>query len=162
MTADPHENAKRLIATDHVEGIAGADREWLDAHLATCATCSEFASATELTIRSVRGVSVGVDPELVARTRRAVRLRAAELRGQQAQWLPLWVSCAVSWVLGGLSMPLVWRGIVWIEQYVNLPSPVWILLLMIWWALPTLAMAAILGSRRLQASDERLPFDRRR
>lgn len=162
MTADPHEKAKRLVATDHVEGIAAADREWLDEHLESCPSCSEFASATERAIRSVRVMSVRVDAELVARTRRAVRLRAAELRGQQAQWLPLWMSCAVSWVLGGLSMPLVWRGIVWIEQYVNLPNPVWILLLMLWWALPTLAMAAILGARRLQGSDERLPFDRRR
>lgn len=161
MTADLHEKAKRLIAADHVEGIAAADRRWLDAHLAACSGCSEFASATERAIRSVRGLSVRVDPELVAHTRRAVRLRAVELRGQQAQWLPLWMSCAVSWVLGGLSLPLVWRGIIWVEQYVKLPSPVWIILLMLWWALPTVAMAAVLGAKRLQATDERLPFDRR-
>ena len=72
------------------------------------------------------------------------------------------MSCAVSWVLGGLTIPLLWREIVWIEQYVKLPTPVWILLLMLWWALPTLVMAAILGAKRFQASDERLPFDRRR
>jgi len=161
MSADAHEKAKRLIAARYVEGIGAADREWLDGHLETCSDCSEFARATERAIRSVRGVSVRVDPELVARTRQAVQLRASELRGRQAQWLPLWMSCAVSWVLGGLSMPLVWRGVVWIEQYVNLPSPVWILLLMLWWALPTLAMAAVLGARQLHASDERSHFDRR-
>jgi hypothetical protein len=147
MTNDLHEKAKRLIAVAPVEGIANADRAWLDAHLESCAQCAELATSTERVIRDLRSVTVPVNPELVDRARRVVHLRARELQVRQAQLLPLWMSCAVSWVLGGLTLPLVWRGIEWMGRYLELPASVGILLLFFWWALPALAVAAWASAR---------------
>ncbi|HEV2351113.1 MAG TPA: hypothetical protein VG028_14825 [Terriglobia bacterium] len=154
MTQELHERAKGLIVASRVEGISPADREWLEGHRQSCSICSEWASATEQAIRSLQLVSVQVDPALVSRTKRAVHLRAYELRGHQAQWWPLWISCALSWVLGGITLPLVWRGFEWVEQYVNLPGPVGIFLVVLWWALPTLGVAALISARGVKAADE--------
>lgn len=152
MTKDLHERAKGLVGADRVEGIPAADREWLDTHLQICTACQNFAGATERAIRSLHLVPVRVDPALVDRTRRAVQVRAHELRGQPSQLLPLWMSCALSWVLGGLTLPLVWQGIEWLRRYVDLPSPVGFLLLIVWWALPTLAVAVFLSARGTQSA----------
>lgn len=155
MTKDLHERAAELAAAARVEGISTADREWLDAHLQSCAACQEFSNATERAIRSLHLVSVQVDRALVDRTRRAVHRRASELRAPQSQLIPLWMSCALSWVLGGLTLPLVWQGIEWLRRYVDMPSPVGVLFLVVWWALPTLGVAAFLGANRSQGADER-------
>lgn len=154
MTKDLHDRAKELVAADRVEGISAADREWLDSHLQSCAPCQEFSSATEGAIRSLHLVSVQVDPALVDRTRRAVHRRASEMRAPQSQLIPLWMSCALSWVLGGVTLPLVWQGIEWLRRYVDMPSPVGILLLIVWWALPTLGVAAFVGAKGSQAAGE--------
>ncbi|MHB8653970.1 MAG: hypothetical protein ACYDA9_08840 [Terriglobia bacterium] len=154
MTKDLHDRAKGLAAAARVEGISAADREWLDAHLQSCAVCQEFSSATERAIRSLHLVTVKVDPALVDRTCRAVHRRASELRAPQSQLIPLWMSCALSWVLGGLTLPLVWQGIEWLRRYVDLPSPVGVVLLIVWWALPTLVVAAFVGAKGSQAASE--------
>jgi hypothetical protein len=154
VTQELHERAQGLIAAARVEGISAADREWLDAHLQYCSSCSEYANATEHAIRSLHLISVRVDPALVARTKRAVHVRARQLDGQRSQLWPLWMSCAISWVLGGITLPLVWRGIEWVGHYVNLPSPVGIFLLVLWWALPTLGVAAYISTKGAKAADE--------
>jgi hypothetical protein len=155
VTQEFHERAKGLIASARVEGISGNDREWLEQHLQSCVECAACAGEMENTLRSLRQISIQVNPELVARTRRAVHLRASELHAQKSQWIPLWMSCALSWVLGGLTLPLVWQAIKWVESYLSLPSPVGIFLLMLWWALPTLVVAAFLGTRKTWAAGRR-------
>jgi hypothetical protein len=154
MTQELHQRARGLIAAARVEGISAADRQWLDGHLQSCESCSECASATEQAIRSLQLASVQIDPALVARTQRAVHLRSNEIRAFHTQLVPLWMSCAISWVLGGITLPLVWRGIEWVGQYVDLPSPVGILLLVAWWALPTLGVAAFISAKGAKATDE--------
>ncbi|HLY59498.1 MAG TPA: hypothetical protein VKV95_01915 [Terriglobia bacterium] len=154
MTQELHNRAQGLIAAARVEGISPTDREWLDAHLQNCSSCSEYASDTEHAIRSLHLISVQVDPALVARTKRAVHIRARQLNGQRSQLWPLWMLCAISWVLGGITLPLVWRGIEWVGQYVNLPSPIEIFLLVLWWALPTLGVAAFISSKGAKAAGE--------
>jgi anti-sigma factor RsiW len=154
VTQEYHERAKGLVATARVEGISDNEREWLEHHLQGCPECAAFAGEMEHALRSLQQISVRVDPELVARTRRAVHLCAHEMSARQSQWFPLWVSCAISWVLGGITLPWVWRGIEWVGQYINLPSPVGILILIVWWALPTLAVAALVGPKGSQAAGE--------
>lgn len=155
MTREIHSRAQGLISAARVEGISPADRDWLDAHLQSCSSCLECANETEQAIRSLHQVSVQVDSALVARTKRAVRVRAHELEGRRSQLLPLWMLCAISWLLGGITLPLVWRGIDWVGQYIGLPTPVGIVLLIIWWALPTLAVAVFAGAIGSKAADER-------
>jgi hypothetical protein len=151
---DLHEKARQLIAAARVEGISPADRDWLDAHLQSCLSCSESAMATEQAIRSMRQFAVQVDPALIARTKRAVHLRSREIQGFHAQLVPLWTSCAISWVLGGVTLPWVWRGIEWVGHYLNLPSPIEVFLLVLWWALPTLGVAALMTTRGAKATND--------
>jgi anti-sigma factor RsiW len=155
MKEDLHERATRLIAAKRVEGNSTNDQAWLAAHLEGCPACDEQAEAAERTIHALRQVTVQVNTELVDRTRRVVQLRAQEMRVRQAQLLPLWMSCALSWVLGGLTLPLLWRAVGWLEGYVKLPDAVWVLVLVLWWALPTLAAAAILIAKGSLLSDEK-------
>lgn len=154
MTQEFHERAKGLIATARVERISPAESEWLQQHLQGCPNCAGYASELEHALRSLQQTSVRVDPALVARTRRAVHLRAGELHAHKSQWLALWMLCAISWILGGITLPLVWRGIEWVGQYINLPSPVGILILILWWALPTLAVAAFVGAKGSPAAGD--------
>ena len=154
MTKDPHSRAQELIAAARVEGISPSDHEWLNAHLQDCSDCFKCATETEQAIRSLRQVQVQIDPALVARTKRAVHLRAREIQGRQSQLWPLWMSCAISWVLGGITLPLVWRSIEWVGQYMDLPSPIGYLILVIWWALPTLAVATFVSAKKSQAAGE--------
>lgn len=153
MKHDLHERARQLIATARVEGVSSNDREWLDAHLQSCSSCSETANATEQAIRSLRQFAVRVDPALIARTRRAVRLRSSEIHSIHAQMVPLWMSCAISWVLGGVTLPWVWRGIEWAGHYLNLPGPIEVFLLVLWWALPTLGIAVLIPTKGAKATD---------
>jgi hypothetical protein len=97
MMEDLHERARRLIAAKGVEGISTNHQAWLDAHLEGCSACAEMAEAVERAIRTLRSVTVQVNTELVDRTRRVVQLRAHELRGRQAQLIPIWMSCALYW-----------------------------------------------------------------
>jgi len=110
--------------------------------------------ATEQAIRSMRQFAVQVDPALIARTKRAVHLRSREIQGFHAQLVPLWTSCAISWVLGGVTLPWVWRGIEWVGQYLNLPTPIEVFLLVLWWALPTLGVAALMTTRGAKATND--------
>jgi predicted anti-sigma-YlaC factor YlaD len=155
MMEDLHERARRLIAAKGVEGISTNHQAWLDAHLEGCSACAEMAEAVERAIRTLRSVTVQVNTELVDRTRRVVQLRAHELRGRQAQLIPIWMSCALSWLLGGLTLPLVWRLVEWVGLYVKLPDDIWVLVLVLWWTLPTLAAAALLTAKGSQVSGDR-------
>jgi hypothetical protein len=153
MTEDLHAKAKRLIEAARVEGISQADRGWMDGHLEGCARCAELAQSTEAALRSLRSVSVRVDPALVSRTQRRVHLRARELSAQRATLLPLWIFCALSWVLGVVSAPLVWRACEWLGHWTGVPDLMWQMGFVLWWTLPALGVAAMLTVRARQAAE---------
>ena len=60
-----HERAIDLITRQGVEEIAVTDSAWLEAHLATCSDCAEYAEACENTGRLLRAVAVTASPALV-------------------------------------------------------------------------------------------------
>jgi hypothetical protein len=153
MNESIHERAGRLIAESWVEGISPADHEWLNGHLDECAPCAALAEATDRAVRSLRSVSVRVDPGLVNRTRLSVFLRACELRQRRVQMLPLWISCALSWVLGAVSAPYVWRGFEWVGRRVGVPDLMWQTAFVLWWTLPALAAVAIVTIKKPQATE---------
>ncbi len=143
MRQELHARAEQLIAQERVEGISTADQRWLQRHLTDCASCAARASATEQTIRSLRGLSVVLPPTLASRTQFRVRIRAQQLRGEP-RWRLVWAACGVSWAFGAVTAPYVWRGLEWAGHRMGVPNFIWELGFGLWWALPAAVVAVIL------------------
>jgi anti-sigma factor RsiW len=149
-----HERAERLVLEARVEAgaLSPSDRRWLEAHLEGCERCAALAQSTASAIEQLRAVSVAVDPELVARTRLLVKFRTRELERRHSWLLPVWILCAMSWVIGILTAPLVWRGFEWVGHRAGLPALVWEGGFVLWWAVPALAVLLLLGVGGRQAA----------
>lgn len=154
MSDESHDKAKRLIAAARVEGIPAADREWLDAHLETCGDCSARARSVEKSITALRLASVPVDPCLIDETRKRVHLRAMEMRKDAEQTKALWISCALSWVFGVVSAPLLWEGLKWIDQRLALPQAVGWVAFPILWIVPAVLIGMGFAWKRSHAPSE--------
>jgi hypothetical protein len=158
MNPDVHQRACQLMDALHVEGILPVDRQWLEAHLAECSTCQGRARANERALQALRSNTINIAPELVSITQARVRLRARELRENQVRMRALWISCALSWVLGVASAPLVWRAFQWIGLYAALPNMIWETAFALWWLLPAGAVAVLVAwNRRRTANQESYP-----
>ena len=144
MNENVHISAQRLIDQDRVEGISQESRVWLDGHLEACAECARHADVTDEALRSLRAVSVCVPPTLASHSQLRVYLRAQELRQQGTCGWALWISCAISWVLGMATAPYVWSAFRWMGQRAGLPDLIWQMGVALWWALPALIAIAIL------------------
>jgi hypothetical protein len=151
MSKDVHQRAERLIVANRVEGLSASDQEWLDQHLESCTPCAQRADSTEQAVRSLRSLSVRVGPGLIRATRLRVHARALELCERRTQMTLLWVSCALSWVMGALSAPFVWRAFAWLGERSRIPAFAWQLGFALWWALPAAAVTVVLVMRRSQA-----------
>ena len=147
-----HQRAERLMLEASVEALSPSDRGWLELHLAVCERCAGLAQSTTSTIEQLRGISVAVDPELVARTRLLVKFRTRELERGHSWLLPVWILCALSWVIGILTAPFVWRGFEWRGHRAGLPTLVWASGFVLWWAVPVLAVLLLLGAGGRQAA----------
>jgi anti-sigma factor RsiW len=155
MNRENHEHACHLIDALHVEGIAAAERRWLEAHLAECPACQARARASEKALQALRSNTVMITPGLVGTTQSRVRLRARELRENQVRMRALWISCALSWVLGVASAPLVWRAFQWVGLHAALPSIIWKTAFALWWLLPGGAVAVLVAwNQRRTANQE--------
>jgi len=153
VNTSDHHRAERLIAEGRIEGLAPAERQWLDAHLEGCAACDAFARSTAQAIDSLRSISVEVDSELVRRTRLLVSFRRRELERQGSWLLPVWVCCGLSWVMGIATAPLAWRGFEWLGRHAGLPKLAWEGGFVLWWTLPALVTVLVLAAafRRREA-----------
>jgi len=149
-----HQRAERLLfeATVEARALSRKDQSWLAAHLEACERCAALAQSTASAIQQLRSVSVTVNPELVARTRLLVRFRARELERQHSWLLPVWILCGLSWVIGIVTAPLVWRGFEWMGHRAGLPTPVWAGGFVLWWAIPLLVVLLLLGTGRRPAA----------
>lgn len=154
MKDTDHQRAQKLIDAQHVEGLAATERAWLETHLETCAACAVRAQATERALQSLRLVAPQVSPELAARARLRVRLRAAELREYRSRQHALWVCCVLSWTLGAVTAPLLWQAVRWIAERLDLPMALSVTLFVLGWSLPAAAGAAVLVWWRSQAPAE--------
>jgi hypothetical protein len=54
-----------------------------------------------------------------------VRARAWELRQQQNNLRPLWISCVLAFTWAVVSMPFLWQGFEWLGRNQRLPEIVW-------------------------------------
>jgi hypothetical protein len=157
MSEEIHERAIRLIDKMQVEGVTAEERDWLEAHLESCARCQQRARETEGALRALRSAVPRFDPALVLVTQMRAQIQARELTENAARMRALWVSCALSWVLGAVSAPLLWQGFEWIGHRLAISRAVWITGFALSWVAPAVVAAAIIAwrqARRAVTSDK--------
>jgi len=151
MSHNVHARAEQLMDAWRVEAISAADREWLDGHLEECDRCRERAQANDRALQRLRSLAMQVSPGLVKVTQARVHSRARELNENRVRMFTLWISCALSWILGVASAPFVWRTCEWVGHHAALPTVIWEAGFVLWWLLPPGAVAALLAWQRQRA-----------
>lgn len=154
MSEDMHSKARSLVNASRVEGISAADHAWLDSHLETCAECGAYAASVAGTVTVLRSFQVSISPSVLEATRRRVRARAIQLQEQRSRLRGLWIACIFSWLLGACSAPLLWMGFRWLGERMNLPEPLWIAALGVYWIVPAALGAAVLAKKWSHSSEE--------
>jgi hypothetical protein len=152
MMEDTHERALKLIDKMYVEGVTVEERDWLGAHLESCAQCQQQALETERALRALRLAVLRFDLRLVRTTQMRVRIRARELTENAARMRALWISCTLSWVLGVVSAPLLWRGFEWIGHRLAISRAVWMTGFGLSWVTPAVVVAAVIAWRQVRGS----------
>jgi len=150
MTEESHERALQLIDKMQVESLTAAEREVLEAHLESCVHCRKLERQTELALRAFRAAAPRFDSSLVLKTQMQVRVRAREIAENAARLRALWISCTLSWVLGVVSAPLMWRGFEWIGHRLALSRVVWVTGFALAWIAPAVVAAAIIAWRQAE------------
>jgi len=148
MREDVHEQALRLIDKMRVEGLTTEECNVLEAHLEGCADCRRQSRETELALRALRSAVPRFDLTLALKTQMRARVRALEIVENAARLRALWISCALSWVLGVVSAPLLWRAFEWMGHRWALSRAVWITGFALSWVAPAVMAAAIPILRR--------------
>ena len=152
MKEDIHERALQLIDKMQVEGLTAEEREGLEAHLESCAQCQKRARETERALRALRSAVPRFDVTLALTTQMRARIRAREIIENTARMRALWISCALSWVLGVVSAPLLWRGFEWIGYRLAISRAVWITGFALSWVAPAVVVAAVIAWRHARGA----------
>jgi hypothetical protein len=153
MREDIHERAVQLIDKMQVEGLAVEERDWLQGHLESCAQCQKQALETERVLRALRSAVPRFDVTLVMATQMRARMRAREIVENAARMRALWISCALSWVLGVVSAPLLWRGFEWIGHRMAISRAVWMTGFALSWVAPAAIVAAVIAWRHARKAN---------
>lgn len=144
MIDNPHARAQRCFEKSLVEELSAMDRDWLDQHLRDCPDCAREILSTQEILGALRRVPILLPVDLVARTQLRVRLRAQQSEAPHSNVL-LWAITGMSWMLGLLSAPLVWRGFAWMGAHFSIPKLALEFGFVLWWVVPALfAVGAIL------------------
>jgi hypothetical protein len=151
MTNIDHARARELMLDARIQDIHSRDGQWLDAHLASCAECSEFATSLDNAIAIVRLPAVMAGTSLVRATQMRVRHRAVQLQSQAAAMRPLWVAVAMVCAWATVTTPLLWAGFAWLGAAFSLSNIEWRTGFLFAWIAPTLTASLLLlgtGSHR--------------
>jgi anti-sigma factor RsiW len=152
MRDDIHERALQLVDKRQVEGLTAEEHNGLEAHLESCAQCQKRALETERALHALRSAAPRFDLALVLTTQMRARIRARELTENAARMRALWVSCTLSWVLGVVSAPLLWRGFEWMGQRLAISRAVWMTGFALSWVAPAVVAAAVIAWRQARGS----------
>jgi predicted anti-sigma-YlaC factor YlaD len=143
MREDLHERARRLAADSWIDPVSEQETVWLRSHLESCESCRRFASGVEEGIVALRSARIQADRRLVEATQRSVRVYAERVRETRSRVRLLAISCVLSVVWGGVTLPWLWRGCAWLGRAARLPDPAWQAAFVLFWLLPS-AVAALL------------------
>jgi anti-sigma factor RsiW len=83
MILDHHERFQRMIDESLAGAISAEKEQSLREHLATCAPCLEYLSASNRVIAGLSGFSFELNPTLNAKVLAALKLQAQQVRAAQ-------------------------------------------------------------------------------
>lgn len=102
-------HVRRLFGAYWDDETTQAEREWLEAHLASCADCRrEYDELTKVLEWTTSLPRVEASPDLVERTLASARRAAAvgdRLPGPSVRWVPVTAAAALLLVAGTLVVP---------------------------------------------------------
>jgi hypothetical protein len=152
-----HDRARRLIALSPADSSA-QDQSWLHAHLASCASCRQFAETSRETVGALRRASVTASSSLVSATQARVRRRALELqRHRERMWVIAVCSFAVT--LGSsATIAVLWGGLAWMGQQARLSDPLWQIALAALGAMPAVVVGMVMLARGTYMADHNGTF----
>jgi ferric-dicitrate binding protein FerR (iron transport regulator) len=151
---DLHEQAWRLVDQELIEGLEPEERRRLEDHLAACEACAARFRSTKAALQALKTISIPIPPGLAVSTSLRVREEVAQLRHRHARNFALIAGCAVSWVAGVASAPLVWRLFEWFGTTLALPRIVWEFGFFCWWLVPAACAALVILWARTRAEYE--------
>ncbi len=150
MKEETHDRAHELVTRSSVEGLTEAESVWLQAHLAGCGDCAQYAEAAAGARQALRSVPFQVSPGLVALTQMRTRMRARELREREQRLLPVWIACIAALAVGAVSTPYLWEGFAWAGARFDLPMAVTGTGFAAFWFMPAVLAAAVMLMARGQ------------
>ena len=156
---DPHERARMLIATSGPGELSGEEQSFLAMHLESCASCREFSENAREAIRSLCGMAVTADSQLVSRTQLRVRRRAQELQQQRERLWVISVCCAAVTVSTALTTAVLWQGFAWINgrwssQFPLFSAPLWEAAFVLFCLTPALLVGILMLARGTYLADD--------
>ncbi len=142
MTQNDHEQARQLIVL--AEGVSDMQRQFLQAHLADCEDCRNYAEAAAQVVGALRSVPITADARLVRATQMRVRFHASRLREiRQRTWL-VGVTCLGVGLSATLSAPVLWRIFAWIGEWAGVSTIVWQMGFVSFFVVPALVVSVLL------------------
>jgi len=144
MTNRDHERALDLIMRRGTEDLPAADMAWMDAHLAACGECNEYAVAFENAGRLLRATAVTASPALVASTQARLRERAMHLNEQRSRMVLIAISFCLGAMSSAVSAWLWWRFGAWVAERLGLPSAIVEPGIMLFLLLPAVVIAGLM------------------
>ena len=143
MNGKEHDRATDLLMRRDFEVIADADAQWLEMHLQECEECASFDRALSAA-HAVRSVTVMASASLVESTRARVKVRAEQLREQQARTMLIAVSFCLGVVTSTVTAWVWWEFGGWVAQALGLPSGIVEPGVLLFWLLPAIVIAVLM------------------
>ena len=144
MNGNKHDRAVDLLMLRDLEGMADADARWLEIHLQECEECAGFDRALSGAAHAGCAVSVMASAALVDSTRARVRVRAQQLREQQARTMLIAVSFCLGVVTSTLTAWVWWECGGWVADRLGLPSGIVGPGVLLFWLLPAIVIAVLM------------------
>jgi anti-sigma factor RsiW len=118
MRAERHEDFEQRIDRSLAGAGTPEEERLVEEHVAGCAGCAEYLSASQRAVAGLKGFSFEAGPGLNARVMAAVRVRAGQVETRR-RWMRLSVVALVLTVLGTVVDLQVGR---WAAAFFGLPS----------------------------------------
>jgi predicted anti-sigma-YlaC factor YlaD len=150
--SDAHEQARELIALGRMglvraKEMSHAQQGWLQAHLAECAECRDYAEAAERVVSALRSVPLAADLRLVRTTQMRVRFHAARLREARERIWVVGMACLGVGLSATLTLPLLWKLFAWMGEWVGVSKWVWEAGFTFSWIAPAVVVSVLLWAR---------------
>jgi len=144
MTNHDHERAVELITRRGTEDVAAADLRWLDSHLETCNTCSQYANDFDDIGRMLRATTVTASSSLVSNTQARVRARAMYLQEQRSRTVLIAISFCLGAMSSAVSAWLWWRFGAWVAERFGWSQAIVEPGIMVFLVLPAIVIAGLM------------------